>query len=303
MLFNMIGGGAGGATGTATLIVSSPANVIVTVVKNSKSYTKNSGDLGSTVFKGLTTGTWTVTISSNGQTATKTIEITADYVVTIAFFAAYINITYPANSTCVVTNGNGQTVASNTNNTSSTKAWTATVNSKGTYTITTTAIGSSDENVSTVSINADKQTVEIEIEFKNYVIHNGILKDGYQIVVNNSSATYELVDGALEFRSTQSSGGNGNITINANGQPINLSGINAVYFDTAATSPRSGTLDYVQWGVSGASTVKKNLGVNNPITRRIVPVEVSNISSGNINLFISDVWGTVALKIYDIWLE
>ena len=88
-----VGGGAGGAGGGATRVISSPANVSVTVSKDDKSYTKNSGSLGSATFKGLATGTWTVTISGNGQTATKTIEITADYAITIAFFSATINIT------------------------------------------------------------------------------------------------------------------------------------------------------------------------------------------------------------------
>lgn len=100
MIFNMVGGGGGSG---ATLVVSSPANVSVTVSKDDKSYTKNSGSLGSTTFKGLATGTWAVTISGNGQTATKTIEITADYAITIAFFAATINVTYPAGSTCAIT--------------------------------------------------------------------------------------------------------------------------------------------------------------------------------------------------------
>ena len=100
MIFNMVGGGGGSG---ATLVVSSPANVSVTVSKGDKSYTKNSGSLGSATFKGLATGTWTVTISGNGQTATKTIEITADYAITIAFFSATINVTYPAGSTCAIT--------------------------------------------------------------------------------------------------------------------------------------------------------------------------------------------------------
>lgn len=100
MIFNMVGGGGGSG---ATLVVSSPANVSVTVSKDDKSYTKNSGSLGSATFKGLATGTWTVTISGNGQTATKTIGITADYAITIAFFAATINVTYPSGSTCAIT--------------------------------------------------------------------------------------------------------------------------------------------------------------------------------------------------------
>ena len=171
MIFNMVGGGGGSG---ATLVVSSPANVSVTVSKDDKSYTKNSGSLGSTTFKGLATGTWTVTISGNGQTATKTIVITADYAITIAFFSATINITYPANSTCVVTNSGGQTVASDTNTGSSTKTWTATVGATGTYTVTATATdGSGKSKSATVSITADGQTESVTLQYELYLYKDG----------------------------------------------------------------------------------------------------------------------------------
>ena len=167
MIFNMVGGGGGSG---ATLVVSSPANVSVTVSKDDKSYTKNSGSLGSATFKGLATGTWTVTISGNGQTATKTIGITADYAITIAFFSASINITYPATSTCVVTNSGGQTVASDTNTGSSTKTWTATVNATGTYTVTATATdGSGKSKSATVNITTDGQSESVALSFILYL--------------------------------------------------------------------------------------------------------------------------------------
>ena len=167
MIFNMVGGGGGSG---ATLVVSSPANVSVTVSKDDKSYTKNSGSLGSATFKGLATGTWTVTISGNGQTATKTIAITADYAITIAFFSATINITYPANSNCVVTNSSGQTVASDTNTGSSTKTWTATVGATGTYTVTATATdGSGKSKSQSVNITTDGQSKSVTLAYILYL--------------------------------------------------------------------------------------------------------------------------------------
>ena len=173
MIFNMVGGGGGSG---ATLVVSSPANVSVTVSKDDKSYTKNSGSLGSATFKGLATGTWTVTISGNGQTATRTIVITADYAITIAFFSASINITYPATSTCVVTNSGGQTVASDTNTGSSTKTWTVTVGATGTYTVTATATdGSGKSKSTTVTITADGQSESVTLNYYLAVLENGVL--------------------------------------------------------------------------------------------------------------------------------
>ena len=176
MIFNMVGGGGGSG---ATLVVSSPANVSVTVFKGDKSYTKNSGSLGSSTFKGLATGTWTVTISGNGQTATKTIAITADYAITIAFFSATINITYPANSNCVVANSGGQTVASDTNTGTSAKTWTATVNAKGTYTVTATATdGSGKTKSTTVSITTDGQSESVTLSYELVLFNNGVVS-GY----------------------------------------------------------------------------------------------------------------------------
>lgn len=173
MIFNMVGGGGGSG---ATLVVSSPVNVSVTVSKDDKSYTKNSGSLGSATFKGLATGTWTVVISNNGQTATKTIEITADYAITIAFFSASINITYPANSTCIVTNADGQTVASDTNATSSTKTWTAIVSATGTYTVTATATdGSGNSKSQSVEITSDGQSVSVELSYQLILFDGGVV--------------------------------------------------------------------------------------------------------------------------------
>lgn len=197
MIFNMVGGGGGSG---ATLVVSSPANVSVTVSKDDKSYTKNSSSLGSATFKGLSTGTWTVTISGNGQTATKTIEITADYAITIAFFSASINITYPANSTCVVTNSGGQTVASDTNTGTSAKTWIATVNAKGTYTVTATATdGSGKTKSATVSITADGQSETVTLTYELVLFNNGVVSGYAWDSSNNNNYGDGKVSGGLIY--------------------------------------------------------------------------------------------------------
>lgn len=210
MIFNMVGGGGGSG---ATLVVSSPANVSVTVSKDDKSYTKNSGSLGSATFKGLATGTWTVTISGNGQTTTKTIVITADYAITIAFFSASINITYPANSNCVVTNSGGQTVASDTNTGSSTKTWTAIVNATGTYTVTATATdGSGKSKSTTVSIATDGQSIPVTLSYNFVLFATGSgLAAGYT-AESKTTSNYSFTDSALVFNSNNQQGLKGLIT-------------------------------------------------------------------------------------------
>ncbi len=196
-----VGGGAGGAGGGATLVISSPANVSVTVSKDDKSYTKNSGSLGSTTFKGLATGTWTVTISGNGQTATRTIEITADYAITIAFFSATINITYPANSNCVVTNSGGQTVASDTNSTSSEKTFTATVNATGTYTVTATATdGSGNIKSESVEITSEGQSVNVALLYRYEYYMHGVEKIPLEAILDREGNYGSVTENATSVR-------------------------------------------------------------------------------------------------------
>ena len=128
----LYGFGASGGTG-GTLTVTAPANVTVTVSKDGKSKIKNSGTSGVVVFKGLASGTWTVTITSDGKTAQKNVVVTTDYSTVIAFFAATINITYPAGSTCTCSDGTTTLSAPDTSGT-----WACIVPNAGTWTVSST---------------------------------------------------------------------------------------------------------------------------------------------------------------------
>ena len=158
----------GGQTGAILTVTSSGAGTItVSNTTLGKSYSKSVTAGGSAVFKGLQTGTWTVKLTDGTQTSTKTITITSDYSTSIAYFSATISITYPATSTCVVTNSSGQTVASDTNTGSSTKTWTATVGATGTYTVTATATdGSGKSKSQSVNITADGQSESVTLNYE-----------------------------------------------------------------------------------------------------------------------------------------
>lgn len=158
--------GGGGSSG-ATLTITGVAGATVTASKHGKTYTRTINNSGTAVFKGLSTGVWTVTMSGGGQSTTRTVEITADYSLTIAYFSATITITYPANSTCVVTDSSGATIASDTNTGTAAKTWTATVGASGTYTITATATdGSGKTKSTTVSITADGQSASATLTYE-----------------------------------------------------------------------------------------------------------------------------------------
>lgn len=193
---------AGGSSGSGgTLTVTGIAGDIVTVSKDGKTYTRTFNSSGVAVFKGLSTGTWTVTMTNSaGQTATRTVEITADYTLTIAYFSATISITYPAQSTCVVKNSSGTQVASDTNTSAGTKTWTAMVDAAGAYTITATATdGSGKTKSATVSITADGQSASVTLSYELVLFNNGVVS-GYAWDSSNAESSYgdaQVSDGLI----------------------------------------------------------------------------------------------------------
>ena len=189
--FGASGGGSGG-----TLTVTAPANVTVTVSKDGKTKTKNSGTSGVVVFKGLASGTWTLTITDGSQTSSKPVVVTADYSTVIAFFAATINITYPAGSTCTCSDGTTTLSAPDTSGT-----WACIVPNAGTWTAAAT---DGVENTSeTVSITTDGQIVAIELS--------------YLLWLYKSGNTYNAVTGGWSVSKHPSPGGSfdGVLTLNA----------------------------------------------------------------------------------------
>lgn len=187
----LYGFGASGGTG-GTLTVTAPANVTVTVSKDGKTKTKNSGTSGVVVFKGLKSGTWTVTITGDGKTAQKNVVVTTDYSTAIAFFAATINITYPAGSTCTCSDGTTTLAAPDTSGT-----WACIVPNAGTWTAAAT---DGVENTSeSVSITTDGQTVAVELSYYTYLFKPNTdttnVTGGWQLNSNGSldSAGDQLV--------------------------------------------------------------------------------------------------------------
>ena len=142
----------------ATLVVTGVAGDTCTITNGTKTRTKTFGTDKKATFKGLATGTWTVKMTNGSKTSTRTIIITADYALTIAYFSATIKVTYPAKSKCIIKNSSGAQVASDTNTGTTAKTWNAKVNAKGTYTVTATATdGSGKKKSTTVSITDDGQ--------------------------------------------------------------------------------------------------------------------------------------------------
>lgn len=126
MIFNVTGSGSGTS---ASLTVTAPAGATVTVSKDGKTKTKATVT-GTAVFKGLSTGIWTVTASKDSDSASKTVEIKADYETQIGFFAATIHVVYPAGLVCTATNGSTTLNAPDTSGT-----WDCVVTEAGQWTV------------------------------------------------------------------------------------------------------------------------------------------------------------------------
>ncbi len=176
----------GGSSGGGTLTVTGVAGSTVTVSKDGKTRTRTLDSAGEATFKGLASGTWTLIMTNGSQTATRTVEITADYSISIAYFASTINVTYPAGSTCTATDGSTTLTAPDTTGT-----WACVVPNAATWTVTAT---DGDKTKSApVSITAEGQTESVTLSYTLYLLQNGVKK------VEFSQGTYA---GTVTFSGT-----------------------------------------------------------------------------------------------------
>lgn len=193
--FGASGGGSGGA-----LTVTAPANVTVTVSKDGKTKTKNSGTSGVVVFKGLASGKWNVTIvNSDGKPTTITADVQTEYTVTIAFFSATINITYPAGSTCTCSDGATALSAPDTSGT-----WACIVPNTGTWTASCT--NGEDSTSKAVAITADGQTENVALSY-TLVLYE---KNGETVAWSYKAYDYSVPSVNMTLDTLQSQYGEGN---------------------------------------------------------------------------------------------
>jgi hypothetical protein len=254
-------GASGGAGGTLT--VTAPANVTVTVSKDGKTKTKNSGTSGVVVFKGLASGTWTVTITGDGKTAQKNVVVTTDYSTVIAFFAATINITYPAGSTCTCSDGTTTLSAPDTSGT-----WACIVPNAGTWTVTSTSGKETDSK--TVTITTDGQSISVELSYALFLFKPNAPSDiiaGEWEMPGNSTVTAEA---ELVVKSVNNYNGNRDISARTKGQ-IDLT----EYSTLQATCKASGG-SHTKLEVYSGSSVVASAAIGTSLTT--VTVDISALS-------------------------
>lgn len=308
--FGASGGGSGG-----TLTVTAPANVTVTVSKDGKSKIKNSGTSGVVVFKGLASGTWTLTITDGSQTSSKPVVVTADYSTVIAFFTATINITYPAGSTCTCSDGTTTLSAPDTSGT-----WACIVPNAGTWTAAAT---DGVENTSeSVSITTDGQIVAIELSYLLWLYKSG---NTYNAVtggwsVSKHPSTGGSFDGVLTLNadsmllSTEVWGGSVGYANAFTNNSIDLTGVNTLKFkitgigDTAYSDKEGNTHKFrFSLVVANERPTKQNptFAANmNILATGEYSVDVSAVTTGYVGIWITTGgYIKTTLTISEIWGE
>lgn len=311
----LYGFGASGGTG-GTLTVTAPANVTVTVSKDGKTKTKNSGTSGVVVFKGLASGTWTVTITGDGKTAQKNVVVTTDYSTVIAFFAATINITYPAGSTCTCSDGTTTLSAPDTSGT-----WACIVPNAGTWTAAAT---DGVENTSeSVSITTDGQIAAIELSYLLWLYKSGntynAVTGGWSVAEHGSAggsfdSVLTLNDDSM-LLSTEVFGGSVAYANAFTNNSIDLTGVNTLKFkitgigdQISATNP-SGDVQNFRFSLVVANARPTTQIPTFTADLRILAtgeysVDVSSISAGYVGVWITTVgYIKTTLTISEIWGE
>lgn len=307
-------GASGGGTG-GTLTVTAPANVTVTVSKDGKTKAKNSGTSGVVVFKGLASGTWTLTITDGSQTSSKPVVVTADYSTVIAFFAATINITYPAGSTCTCSDGTTTISAPDTSGT-----WTCIVPNAGTWTVAAT---DGVENTSeSVSITTDGQIVAIELSYLLWLYKSG---NTYNAVtggwsVSEHPSTGGSFDGVLTLNdnsmllSTEAWGGSVGYANAFTNNSIDLTGVNTLKFKitgigNTAYSDRDGNTHHFRFSLAVANERPTKQSPTFAADMKILAtgeysVDVSALTAGYVGIWITTGgYIKTTLTISEIWGE
>ena len=299
MIYVLSGGGSG-----ATLVVTGVAGDTCTITKGTKTHTKTFGTDKKATFNGLATGEWTVKMTNGSKTSTRTITITADYALTIAYFSATIKVTYPAKSKCVIKNSSGTQVASDTNTGTTAKTWTATVNAKGTYTITATATnGSGKTKSTTVSITADGQVKTVTLVYELYIFKSGSgLTAGYS--VEGSGGT--VSKNSISWSGSSSDGG---ISVYIKPTVVlkdytklcvdfecsyNWGGNYGMGFGVGRDAASGTTITNTNWTAKVTSTAQGE------IARNTVQCDISALTDSE---YIKIVGSCSAGKVYNIWLE
>lgn len=253
MIINMNGGG-GGSGGKLT--VNAPAGATVIATKDGKTYTRTANAQGVATFKGLASGTWQISIDDavHDPTEPVAVEIKVDYDITLAFFAATINITYPEGSICTATDGVSTFTAPDTSGT-----WALVVPNVGEWTITITDPNGTEDPVNEiVTITTDGQTASISLSFWDGTLYDAgdqysNITGGWKVV--NGGGGNSSIKTSYMLLSATSTAGDRESSIYTNNK-VDTTGYSTLCADMNITSKDTEYNQYGIWvGISNTNTV------------------------------------------------
>lgn len=267
-------GGSGGSPNKSIIIVTAPTGSTVTCKMGSTTKTASEKN-GTWTFSGLDIGTWTVTATKGNSIATQDVDITrltVEYV-TITYFSATINVTYPAGSTCTCSDGTTTLTAPNTSG-----SWTCIVYNAGTWTATATD-GDKSKSADVV-ITTDGQTESVTLLYITHLFNNGDTCDA----ITGGWGTGSTSAGSASISGQQ-------ISIAANAQK-NFSCGPKNKIDVSEYKALSVTVDSISNGF--LSVYLYATSISNPAAK------VTTSTTGTVSLDISSVSGanTVMLSFY-----
>lgn len=295
----IMGGGSGSG---GTLTVTGVAGHTVTATKDGKTYTRTFNSSGVAVFKGLETGTWTVTIKKDGLTATQQIEIDTDYELTMAYFTATIAVTFPTDSTSV-TCTKGDTVLSVPSGSLSSGSYTFAIPKAGEWTLYATN-GTKEKSV-TVNVTEEK-AYSAKLTFELVLFDNGTTDDvvgGWDITTASDSSYFNVGVNSNIYLASKSSIGNGAAIFSNN--KVSMDGYSKLCFRYKVTSLGN---EYSRFGLTNTITGVKDLKIvavynvtSTDSNFRTAEISISNLQSLYHLYFGVRFYGN--LYVNRVWLE
>jgi hypothetical protein len=262
-------GASGGSPNKSTIIVTAPTGSTVTCKMGSTTKTASEKN-GTWTFSGLDIGTWTITATKGSSIATQDVDITrltVEYV-TITYFSATINVTYPAGSTCTCSDGTTTLTAPNTSG-----SWTCIVYNAGTWTATATD-GDKSKSADVV-ITTDGQTESVTLLYITYLFKDGETYDsltgGWQGTVDAEKQALQLIVQAGKTQNVYTK------------SKVDMTDYSTISVKTDANVP----------GVSLSLIIEDSIAASKPVAKAEL-----DTASDEVSLDISNITGSHFIRLY-----
>ena len=262
-------GASGGSPNKSTIIVTAPTGSTVTCKMGSTTKTASEKN-GTWTFSGLDIGTWTITATKGSSIATQDVDITrltVEYV-TITYFSATINVTYPAGSTCTCSDGTTTLTAPNTSG-----SWTCIVYNAGTWTATATD-GDKSKSADVV-ITTDGQTESVTLLYITYLFKDG---ETYDSLTGGWQGTVDAEKQALQL--FVQAGKTQNVYTKSK---VDMTDYSTISVKTDANVP----------GVSLSLIIEDSIAASKPVAKAEL-----DTASDEVSLDISNITGSHFIRLY-----